>query len=339
MKCAMKSNIDFVVAWVDGNDPVWKEKKIKYLNKEKVDDISLDSSEARYRDWEIFKYWFRSVEENAPWVHRIFLVTDHQVPDFLLDSHPKLKIVYHDDYIPKKYLPTFSANPIELNFHRIKELSETFVYFNDDMFLNQRVRPEDFFVDGLPCYDLIERPFAPIAPLNPIHYMVVNDMSLVNKHFSRKDVTKHFTKFVNIKYGKSGIKNLCMLPWRKIQFFQDNHMPCPFLKSTFQEVWDTEYTALDEASTHKFRTCLDLNQYLFKYWDQARGNFSPYSFKGGYYLVNKTNVSECISDIMRAMHMMICLNDGVANEDYEIVRHSVIEAFEKRYPANSSFER
>ena len=29
-----------------------------------------------------------------------------------------------------------------------------------------------------------------------------------------------------------------MLPWKKYQHFQDNHMPCPFLKSTLQEVWD-----------------------------------------------------------------------------------------------------
>ncbi|MDE8160206.1 capsule biosynthesis protein CapK, partial [Erysipelothrix rhusiopathiae] len=35
--------------------------------------------------------------------------------------------------------------------HRIEGLSEHFVYFNDDMFLNKPVTPEDFFKEGLPC--------------------------------------------------------------------------------------------------------------------------------------------------------------------------------------------
>ena len=49
------------------------------------------------------------------------------------------------------YLPTFNINSIELNLHRIKGLSEHFVFFNDDMFLIDSVRPEDFFKNGFPC--------------------------------------------------------------------------------------------------------------------------------------------------------------------------------------------
>jgi hypothetical protein len=53
--------------------------------------------------------------------------------------------VKHEDYIPKEYLPTFNANTIELNFHRIKELSEHFVYFNDDTFITNYMNESDFF--------------------------------------------------------------------------------------------------------------------------------------------------------------------------------------------------
>ncbi|WP_293731027.1 Stealth CR1 domain-containing protein, partial [uncultured Actinobacillus sp.] len=64
--------IDFVVTWVDGNDPVWQASKAKYAKEANV----ILNSEARYRDWEIFKYWFRAVEKYAPWVNKIFLITE-----------------------------------------------------------------------------------------------------------------------------------------------------------------------------------------------------------------------------------------------------------------------
>src|SRR5690625_7827185 len=50
----------------------------------------------------------------------------------------------------ERYLPTFSARPIELNIHRIPDLAERFVYFNDDMFIINKIRPEYFFQHDLP---------------------------------------------------------------------------------------------------------------------------------------------------------------------------------------------
>ena len=66
----MSDKIDFVITWVDGNDPEWRMKKESFLPQ--VDNNM--NSESRYRDWEILKYWFRSVEKNAPWVNNIFLI-------------------------------------------------------------------------------------------------------------------------------------------------------------------------------------------------------------------------------------------------------------------------
>ena len=50
--------------------------------------------------------------------------------------------------MPEEYLPTFSSHPIELNIHRIKGISDKIVYFNDDMFLTDAVKPELFFKNG-----------------------------------------------------------------------------------------------------------------------------------------------------------------------------------------------
>ena len=147
------NKIDFVLAWVDGADKEWLAERRKY-NPAK----GADNSAARYRDWENLQYWFRGVEKFAPWVNRIYFVTCGHIPPWLNTSHPKLKLIRHSDYMKPEYLPTFNINSIELNFHRIPELSEQFVYFNDDMFLLKPVYMEDFFKDEKPIDMLALQP-------------------------------------------------------------------------------------------------------------------------------------------------------------------------------------
>ena len=46
----------------------------------------------------------------------------------------------------EKYLPTFNIRSIDAVLHRLAELSEKFIYFNDDMFLIKKSSPEEWFV-------------------------------------------------------------------------------------------------------------------------------------------------------------------------------------------------
>ena len=41
------------------------------------------SSDKAYRDWGTFKYWFRGVEKFAPWINKVYLVTDDQIPNLV----------------------------------------------------------------------------------------------------------------------------------------------------------------------------------------------------------------------------------------------------------------
>ena len=138
--------IDFVVTWLDSNDSEWQKEYEFYKTKEKG-----DMSKARFRDMNLFRYWFRSVETYAPWVNKVFLITNGKFPDWINKNNPKLVLVKHEDYIPKEFLPTFNSITIELHMHKIKGLSEHFVYFNDDMILNAPVTPDYYFKEGLPC--------------------------------------------------------------------------------------------------------------------------------------------------------------------------------------------
>ena len=72
----MMKPIDFVVTWVDGNDPDWFREKMKYQGI----DITSGNAENRFRDGGTFRYWFRGVEKFAPWVNRVFLITCGHYP-------------------------------------------------------------------------------------------------------------------------------------------------------------------------------------------------------------------------------------------------------------------
>ena len=164
-------DIDFVVLWVDGSDPVWQAEKAKYQGK------TLDDSNApnRFRDWGLMPYWFRAVEKFAPWVRKIHFVTCGHVPAFLNLAHPKLHHVKHEGFLPPEVLPTFSSHAIEMNLHRIPGLAEHFVYFNDDMFLIRSVPETAFFRDGLPCTYGGEYPIELVGEIGIWQQMCIRD--------------------------------------------------------------------------------------------------------------------------------------------------------------------
>lgn len=194
--------IDFVITWVDQSDLVWKKKYNHYKYGEHDED-----STSRFRDYGTLMYLFRSIEKFAPWVHRVFFVTDDQAPAWLNKQATSLACVNHSDYIPSEYLPTFDSNTIELNFGNIDELSEHFVCFNDDMFINRPVSPEDFFDGNGNPRDVLG--FNAIMPMSIFDHIHVNNLMIINHQFSKKRViAKEFFKLFNLK-TVHGISSIC----------------------------------------------------------------------------------------------------------------------------------
>ena len=97
--------IDFILPWVDNEDPQWQESLRKWLP---ADSGAFDASAARYRNWHLLRFWFRGVEKYAPWVRKVHLVTCGQKPHCLNYDHPKLHFVNHEDYLPADALPVFN---------------------------------------------------------------------------------------------------------------------------------------------------------------------------------------------------------------------------------------
>lgn len=332
----MSMKIDFVLIWVDGNDPEWKASFQQYISLcNKGDDHSV----IRYRDWDNLKYWFRGVEKFAPWVNKIHFVTCSHLPNWLNVNAKKINIVKHSDYIKSEYLPTFSAFPIELNLHRIKDLSEHFVFFNDDFFIIDKVEPERFFKNGLPCDSAALNAISPL--LKGITHNVVNDIMIINSHFKKYDVLKNnITKWFNYKYGIQSLRTLALFPWPYFTGFYDHHFPSTFLKSTFEEVWRLNENKLRETTASRFRSMSDVNQWLFRYWQLVKGNFYPINVNSDsiFFEIKNENIDMIIKTIERKRKKIIVLNDVTENIDFSVNKELIKQAFETILSEKSSFE-
>ena len=145
--------IDIVVPFYNDSDNYWRNIMYDYMAKEGSNDRQVVGEE-RYRDWENFKYFFRGIEENCKWVNKVFVIVanETQIPEWLDTSNPKLKVVLHEEYIPKELLPTFNTMTIELFISRIEDLSDNYIYCNDDYFFLNPMSENMFFVNDLPVY-------------------------------------------------------------------------------------------------------------------------------------------------------------------------------------------
>lgn len=330
----MSEKIDFVIPWVDGGDPAWLKEKDFYSGKKATEE---DARDIRFRDWETLKYWFRGVEKFAPWVNKIHFVTWGHLPEWLNIEHSQLHIVNHRDYIPEKYLPTFSSHVIELNMHRIPNLSEHFVYFNDDIFILKPLKESDFFQNGIPCDICIANAITPrLGEFSPI---LLQTTSYINKHFDKKkDMKKNRSKWFNLKYGKLLIRTLCLTPWTFYTGFYNHHLAVAYEKKTLETVWHEEPVILDQTCHHRFRNDMDVNQYIFRYWRLASGDFVPHEVLGRY--VNMGDDNEAIYKMIRNQSVkLLCINDKENHADFETEKDKMILSFEKVFSEKSAFEK
>ncbi|MER6251450.1 stealth family protein [Streptomyces sp. NPDC001584] len=161
--------VDAVITWVDAADPAWRHRRDRAAQAEAGsghpserdesdesagigEGAGIDLAENRYRDRGELRYCLRSIAAYAPWVRRIFLVTDDQAPAWLAAGHPRITVVDHRELSTEPAAPAvFNSHAIESRLHHIPGLAEHFLYFNDDIFLGRPQRPQNYFLpSGLP---------------------------------------------------------------------------------------------------------------------------------------------------------------------------------------------
>lgn len=335
--CSMQTEeIDFVIPWVDGNDAEWKKQFNRYAPDNKQKDI--DIAQSRYSDYGLLKYWFRGVETYAPWVRKIHFITNGQKPEWLNTENPKLHWVTHKDYIPEKWLPVFSSHPIELHMHAIEGLSDHFVYFNDDMYITNSLKPGFFFKDGKPVLHTA-------ASIKWIRYDDVfsrinfNDCKLINTRFSFNNVVKQAPgKWLFGSPLKCCLENFFYSRQKTVPGFSTQHQPNPYTKTALREVWEAFPEALEETSSHRFRSDRDVNQFLFYYWQLCTNSFVPKKKNDrSYYVISEKNMPVIKKAILGNHCKMLCLNDN-DNQDCTNLYPEVISYFQEKLPEKSSFE-
>lgn len=334
----MRMEMDVVILWVDGSDPAWLAQKSEYAPPA----VKGTDSKNRYRDWGLLPYWFRGIETFAPWVRKIHFVTWGHVPAFLNRNAEKLHIVRHDEFIPEEYLPTFSSHTIEMNIHRIGDLAEQFIYFNDDMFLLRPMEESDFFQDGLPCTYGGEIPWEFTGSVGVWEHAVANNMGVINKHFPKKQaVAAHGKKYRDKHYrSKDNLRTLMLQKLYPHYFtgFKNLHAPAAYCKQTFLDVWAAEPELLESTCRNRFRSASDVNQWVCLWWQVASGAFSPYVVDNLVTGISGDTIAMLCDTIENQRHDMICLNDPEEEVDFDALAQALKTAFETILPNKSQFE-
>ncbi len=308
--------IDLVYLWVDASDPKWLERKMVATGDFR--EGSETDSRARWESNDELKYSLRSMERYAPWVRKVFIVTDAQTPDWLDTSNPRVQVVDHTEILPPEALPTYNSRVIESHIYKIPGLAEHFLYANDDMFFNGDVEPGFFFAqDGYPIVRLKHK------PLGKWHYFVKflrgkrPGSYRTNVHKAALMVQKKFGKY----YGS--------LPHHNIDAYK---------KSDFADV--IEKTFADEArqaTMHRTRTMNDLQRSVVLYYALAIGHAHVKFVGNDESMRIPVQRADYAKYLRTRQPKLLCLND--TQRATEANRAQIKPFLEQLFPAPSAFER
>lgn len=315
---------DLVITYLNSNRPQWIESYNYYKSKEIASGIANENDRQsfgteRFRDWDNLHYWFRGVENNCKWVNKVFLIVQSkdQLPEWLNIDNPKLRIVTHDEFIPKKLLPTFNPLTIELFFHKIKDLSEQYISCNDDHFFLHPIKETLFFENGYPREPELKTKWQlyKTTTSDGTFYATLNNVREIDKDM------------INELYP--GVE-----PWA----YGFTHLPYPRLKSMDAFVFNKyKDKIMKGAKVSKFR---NPKNYCSTIYDDALK------------IYNKTILDKCMFDKCAYIILktsvdfkwcssldIVCFNDTEQLDDFNIVKWQLDKLFQERFPNKCSFEK
>jgi len=310
--------IDAVYTWVDGADPDWTKRKNAALQRTGQGQINpIAANDSRYTSRDELRYSFRSLATFAPWLRRIFLVTDDQVPAWLDPEHPRITVVSHRQiFDDTSVLPTFNSHAIESRLHRIPGLAEHFVYFNDDMFLGRPVRPTTFFhANGIAKF------FRSPAQLDPGPVTVFDAPVTAAGKNNRRHIAERFGRTIT----------------QKMQ-----HVPYPLQRSVLAEIERELRDEVRQTAAHQFRHPGDLSipSSLQHYWAYLTRRSVPGRIAYTYADLAHPSTPVKLARLLRRRNFdVFCLNDTDSAEVPLAEQVEMLRDFLPRYfPFRSPFE-
>lgn len=186
--------VDIVFTWVDDKDPTWQAKRSKY-NEDIVTRDAVDG--ARFANHDELLYALRGVFRYFDGIGQVFLVTDKQTPWFWDEFADRVTIIDHEQIMPADVLrPTFNSHVIESCLHKIPNLADQYLYFNDDVILTNTTGVSDFFDDvGRAKVFYSDKTFIPegtrTSQMLAADTAAINTRDLFQSQFSRQ-ITRKF---------------------------------------------------------------------------------------------------------------------------------------------------
>src|SRR5690606_28228268 len=105
-----------------------------------------------------------------------------------------------------------------------------------------------------------------------------NNIRIINQKFDKKEIlSRDHDKWYNPIYGEKANLTYLLKPYHSFITLRTPHNAQPYLKTTFDEVWQYAGDKLTEMSKNKFRSPEDYTQELFRTWQICRSNFNPYN--------------------------------------------------------------
>jgi hypothetical protein len=311
--------IDAVYTWVDGDDPEWRRRKAHAMGENGwVAAASAHSANrSRFASRDELRYSLRALHCFAPWIRRVFLVTDDQVPPWLDAEYPGITVVSHREVFGDTgQLPTFNSHAIESRLHRIPGLAEHFLYLNDDVFLGRPVAPELFFTPGgltrfFPSRAIVDpNPRRPEDP--PVNSAAKNNRRLIQEAFGR-------------------------VLTRKMM-----HTPHPSRRSVITEIEERFAADVTATASHQFRHPDDISllSSLQQYYAYLTGRAAPGEIKYMYADLADPAAPFKMTRVLRNRHLdAFCLNDTDADAGTAAEQEALLADFLPAYlPFSAPFE-
>ena len=315
--------MDLVYLYANGNDKEWLEKRKQYAQ-------DKGNGACRYRDNNDLLFSLRSVEKYAPWIRRIYIVTDCSLPEWLNTQHEKIRIVDHREIMPAELLPCYNSNVIESFLTRIPDLSEVFLYANDDMFFGRDVSPGFFVRNGKPV----------------VRMMKTRDDLQIKKNYYQMalwNANRLIADRFGIRYP--------YIPWHNVDVY---------LKSGIQQCLEDFQEEFLSASQNRLRSEHDIQRVIFHYWLISHDAciLKTYDMSGTirrsvYYLKVMLSPSRYFDYVVWKLHDVfripllkyllqkrprcVCLNDTEDSTAEDLVQYR--ELLRKMFPQQSAFEK
>ncbi|TQE28517.1 stealth family protein [Streptomyces ipomoeae] len=307
--------VDVVYTWVDGNDPAWQRRRAEYGHSGYHTE---SANAARYISRDELRYSLRALEQNAPWVRHIHVVTDRQRPAWLVDRHPRITVVDHSEiFDDPSALPTFNSHAIESRLHHIPGLAEHFLYFNDDMFLGRPVTPQDFFLSNG-----MTRTFLSPSQV-PRWERTLGDRPV-------DAAGKNNRRLLLDNFGSAIVQKI-------------RHAPYALRRSVLHEI-EREFADAHRATSHsRFRSADDISipSSLYHYYAYFTGRAVPSEISFAYLDLARPEIQRRLGILLaRRDRQAFCINDTLSDGHDTARQTAMLGRFLRAYyPVPSPFER